>query len=89
MGTLSDATCIFVLRFFRSYLLPGSGTKDVKLLTERSNVQYSGQWMFKIGWPNMGALNVEAADSYFQKDSDNSPFFIVEQCEYYGQSKLQ
>ena len=72
--------------FVRSYLLPGSGTKDVKLLAERSNVQYSGQWMFKIGWPNMGALNVEAADSYFQKDIP--PFFIVDQCEYQGKTKV-
>ncbi len=45
-------------------------------------MQYSGQWMFKIGWPKMRALNLEAADSYFQKDSDAPPYFIVEQCEY-------
>ena len=68
--------------FIRSYLLPGSGTKDVKLLSTKSNVQYSGQWMFKIGWPKMGSLNMEAADSFVLKDNERPLYFIVDQCEF-------
>ena len=37
--------------------------------------------MFKIGWPNMGALNVEAADSFLQKDFNRPLYFIVDQCK--------
>ena len=37
--------------------------------------------MFKIGWPNMGALNVEAADSFLQKDLNRPLYFIVDQCK--------
>lgn len=64
---------------FRYYLLPGAGTKDVKRLTTKSNVMHPGQWMYKIGWPSMAALNVEAADSYFQKESYRALYFIAEQ----------
>ena len=53
----------------------------MKLLATKSNVFYSGQWMFKIGWPNMGALNVEAADSFLQKDLNRPLYFIVDQCK--------
>lgn len=37
--------------------------------------------MFKVGWPNMGALNVEAADSFLQKDLNRPLYFIVDQCK--------
>ena len=53
----------------------------MKLLATKSNVFYSGQWVFKIGWPNMGALNVEAADSFLQKDFNRPLYFIVDQCK--------
>ena len=76
-----DSVLTFAFNFNRSYLLPGSGTKDVKLLATKSNVFYSGQWMFKIGWPNMGALNVEAADSFLQKEFNRPLYFIVDQCK--------
>ena len=76
-----ESVLTFAFNFNRSYLLPGSGTRDVKLLATKSNVFYSGQWMFKIGWPNMGALNVEAADSFLQKEFNRPLYFIVDQCK--------
>ncbi|PFX25811.1 Nidogen-1 [Stylophora pistillata] len=63
----------------RTYLLPGSGTEEVRFLFEKSNVQHAGQWIFKIGWKNMGTLNVDAADSYSPKNSKISRFFIPDQ----------
>lgn len=71
-----------LLIFVRTYLLPGSGTKEVKFLSEKSNVQHTGQWIFKIGWKNMGTLNVESGDSYVHRNSEISRFFIPDQCKY-------
>ena len=67
----------------RYYLLPGSGTRDLRLLSTKSNMMSPGQWMFKVGWPKMGPLNVEAADSFLQKDSERPLDFIVDQCKYH------
>lgn len=75
-----------LLIFVRTYLLPGSGTKEVKFLSEKSNVQHTGQWIFKIGWKNMGTLNVESGDSYIHRNSEISRFFIPDQCKYQVQT---
>ena len=75
-----------LLIFVRTYLLPGSGTKEVKFLSEKSNVQHTGQWIFKIGWKNMGTLNVESGDSYVHRNSEISRFFIPDQCKYQVQT---
>ena len=75
-----------LLIFVRTYLLPGSGTKEVKFLSEKSNVQHTGQWIFKIGWKNMEILNVESGDSYVHRNSEISRFFIPDQCKYQVQT---
>lgn len=75
-----------LLIFVRTYLLPGSGTKEVKFLSEKSNVQHTGQWIFKIGWKNMRTLNVESGDSYVHRNSEISRFFIPDQCKYQVQT---
>lgn len=63
----------------RYYLLPGSGTMNVTLLLTKSNMMLPGQWMFKIGWPGMGRLNVESANSFIRKESARRHHFILDQ----------
>lgn len=66
----------------RYYLLPGSGTMNVTLLPTKSNMMLPGQWMFKIGWPGMGPLNVESANSFTRNESVRRHHFILDQREY-------
>ena len=54
----------------------------MKLLSFKSNMMLPGQWMFKIGRPNMGPFNVESADSFSQKGSLTPLYFNVDQCKY-------
>ncbi|XP_074631939.1 nidogen-like isoform X3 [Acropora palmata] len=63
----------------RYYLLPGSGTMNVTLLLTKSNMMLPGQWMFKIGWPGMGPLNIESANSFIRKESARRHHFILDQ----------
>lgn len=55
---------------------------NVTLLLTKSNMMLPGQWMFKIGWPGMGPLNIESANSFIRKESARRHHFILDQREY-------
>ena len=65
----------------RTYLLPGSGTKETLFLSQKSNVERPGQWLFKTSWPNMRHLNVEPADSFIPVVEPRTQTFVADQCK--------
>ena len=54
------------------------------LLSQRSNANKAGQWLFKTSWPDMRFLNGQAADSFVPAVTSNIGRFISDQCELLG-----
>ena len=82
---LRQAWLELILSSCRFYSLPSSGEKAIKSWSSRSNVNKPGQWVFRVGWPEMYGLNVQSADSYLpdiEQDKRIPNAFLVYQCKY-------